>query len=74
MDRDVVRGKDMETMKGITDDQLASKEAKTKAQEKMMKLVDISQKEVRIENLIKGKGFSDVIALFADDGSVDIVV
>ncbi|MHB8063073.1 MAG: SpoIIIAH-like family protein [Ruminiclostridium sp.] len=74
LDRDVVRDEDIETMKGITDDQLASKEAKVKAQEKILALVDISQKEVNIENLIKGKGFSDVIALFADDGSVDILV
>lgn len=74
MDRDVTRGKDMETIKGITEDQLASKETRAKAQEKMLKLVDISQKEVNIENLIKGKGFADVIALFADDGSVDVVV
>lgn len=74
MDRDVVRGKDMETIKDITEDQLATKETRAKAQEKMMELVDISQKEVNIENLIKGKGFADAIALFADDGSVDIVV
>ncbi len=74
MDRDVVRDKNIETMKGITDDQLASKEAKQDAHDKMMKIVEISQKEVNIENLIKGKGFSDVVALFGDDGSVDIVV
>lgn len=74
MDRDVVRGKDIETMKSISDDQLATKEAKLKAHEKMMKIVDISQKEENIETLIKAKGFSDVVALFADNGSVDIIV
>ncbi len=74
MDRDVVRGKDIEIMKSITDDQSASKEQKTEAQAKMMKIVETSQKELNIENLIKGKGFSDVVALFGDDGSVDIVV
>ncbi len=74
MDREVSRGKDIETMKGITNDQLASKEAKAKAQEKMLKIVDLNKKEANIESLIKGKGFSDAIALFADDGSVDIVV
>ena len=74
MDRDVVRGKDEETMKGIAQDQLASEDAKLKAQEKMLKIVDVSQKEMRIETLIKGKGFSDVVALFGDDGGVDIVV
>jgi len=74
MDRDVVRGKDIETMKSISDDQLASKEARAKAQNEMMKMVDTTQKELNIENLIKGKGFSDAIALFADDGSIDIIV
>jgi stage III sporulation protein AH len=74
LDRDVVRGQDIETMKGITSDQLATKEAKAKAQEKMIKIVETSKKENNIETLIKGKGFSDVVALFADDGSVDIVV
>ncbi len=74
MDRDVVRGKDIEIMKSITDDQSASKEAKTEAQAKMNKIVETSQKELNIENLIKGKGFSDVVAFFGDDGSVDVVV
>ncbi len=74
MDREVVRDKDIETMKNIAEDQLASKEAKEAAYDKMMEIVDVSQKEANIETLIKGKGFSDVIALFADDGSVDIIV
>lgn len=74
MDRDVVRGKDIDTMKSITDDQLATKEAKQEAHDKMMNIVETSQKEMRIENLIVGKGFSDVVALFGDDGGVDIVV
>lgn len=74
MDRDVVRDKDIELMKSITDDQLATKEQKSAAHSKMMKIVEISQKEVNIENLIKGKGFSDVVAMFGEDGSVDVTV
>jgi len=74
MDRDIARGRDIELMKSITEDQSASKEAKTQAQAKMIKIVETSQKELNIENLIKSKGFSDVVALFGDDGSVDIVV
>ena len=74
MDRDIVRGKDIEIMKSITEDQAATKEAKAEAQAKMINIVETSQKELKIENLIKGKGFSDVVALFGDDGSVDIVV
>lgn len=74
MDRESVRDKDIETIKTITSDETASKDAKVKAQEKMLKLVDIAEKEENIETLIKGKGFSDAIALFSDDGKVDIIV
>ncbi|EPR13214.1 SpoIIIAH-like family protein [Ruminiclostridium papyrosolvens] len=74
MDRDVTRDKDIETMKGVYEDDMASKDAKSKAYEKMMKIVETSQKEANIETLIKEKGFNDVVALFSDDGSVDVVV
>lgn len=74
MDRDVTRDKDIETMKSIYQDDMASKHAKSKAYEKMMKIVETSQKETNIETLIKEKGFNDVVALFSDDGSVDVVV
>jgi hypothetical protein len=74
MDRDTTRDKDIETMKGIYEDDMASKDAKSKAYEKMIKIVENNQKEANIETLIKEKGFSDVVALFSDDGVVDVVV
>lgn len=74
MDRENARDEDIETIKSITNDELASKEAKEKAQQKMLEIVEINQKEANIESLIKGKGFSDAIAMFADDGSVDVLV
>ncbi len=74
MDRDVTRDKDIETLKGVYEDDTVSKDIKSKASEKMMKLVETSQKEANIETLIKEKGFNDVVALFSDDGSVDVVV
>ena len=40
----------------------------------MMALIDIADKEMKIEALIKKEGFEDVIAFFADDGSIDIIV
>jgi stage III sporulation protein AH len=74
IDRDVVRDKDIETMKSIYEDDLASKEAKDKAYEKMMQIVETSHKEANIETLIKETGFDDAVALFSDSGSVDIIV
>ena len=74
LEREINRSKDMDTLKEITSDANASKDVKTRAYEKVMKMVDISEKETRIEALIKEKGFSDAVALFGDDGSLDIVI
>lgn len=74
LDREISRGKDTDSLKAITNDTAASKEVKAKAYESMTKLVDISQKEMRIETLIKDRGFNDALALFGDDGSLDIIV
>jgi len=74
LDKEITRSKDVDALKAISDDASASKEVKTKAYEQRMKIVQNSEKEMRIETLIKEKGFSDVVALFGDDGSLDIVV
>ena len=74
LDREVVRSRDLDTLKGINDDTEATKEVKAQAYEQMMKIIDNSQREMRIETLIMEKGFEDAVALFADDGSVDIIV
>lgn len=74
MDRDVTRAKDTEALEDITKDTSASKELKSHAYEQMIKILGNSDTEMRIETLIKNKGFSDVVVLFGNDGSVDIVV
>lgn len=74
LDRETVRGKDTDALKAITQDENADKEVKAKAYEQMMKIVENSQKEMRIETLVKKIGFEEVVALFGDDGSLDIVV
>lgn len=74
LDREMALSRDTDMLKQITEDENASEEVKAEAFEKMMKLVENSQREERIETLIKEKGFEDVIALFSEDGSLDIVV
>jgi len=74
LDREVTRGKDTDALKSISNDPNAPKEAKTKAYDKAIRISENSQKEMRIENLVKEKGFNDVVVLFGDDGSIDIVV
>ena len=39
-----------------------------------MQIIENSEKEMRIETLIKEKGYKDVVVLFGSDGSVDVVV
>lgn len=74
MDKEISRSKSNDSLKSITEDVNASKETRAEASGKMLALIDQSDKEMRIETLIKEKGFSDAVALFADDGSIDIIV
>jgi stage III sporulation protein AH len=74
IDRDVTRGKNKEELQSIVNDPEANKELKTQANEKMLALIEKSDREMAIESLIKEKGFSDVVALIADDKSIDIIV
>jgi stage III sporulation protein AH len=74
MEKETSRSKNSESLKAITEDINASKETKAVAYEKMIALSDNADKEMRIETLINKLGFADSFVLFADDGSVDIVV
>jgi len=74
MDKDKTRGKNKDELENISKDPNASKELKSQANEKILALIDKSEKEMAIETLIKEKGYSDVVVFIADDGSLDIVV
>lgn len=74
IDRDVTRGKNKEELQSIVNDPEANKELKTQANSKMLAMIEKSDREMAIESLIKEKGFSDVVALIADDKSIDIIV
>lgn len=74
LEKEAARSKDKESLKAITDDVNASKEAKDKAFEQLQKLVADGEKEMKIETLVKQKGFDDAVALFGDDNSIDVVV
>ena len=74
IDRDVTRGKNKDELQNITKDPESSKELKSQASEKMLDIIENSEKEMAIETLIKEKGFSDVVVFIAEDKSLDIVV
>lgn len=74
LDKEVSRGRNIDSLKAITEDPNASKEVKAKAYDQEMGVLRNSEKEQKIETLLKEKGFSDTVALIGDDGSLDIVI
>lgn len=74
INREVTRSRDQDVLKEISQDATSSEELKKNAQHLMMDIIGNSEKEMRIETLIKEKGFKDVVVLFGSDGSVDVVV
>lgn len=74
LDKEITRSKDTDALKAITEDDNATKEAKAKAYDQMVKIIGNNEKEMRIEALIKGKGIEEAVVLFGDDGSLDVVV
>lgn len=74
LEREITRGKVTDSLKEISEDQNATQEVKAKAYEQMVQISGNLEKEMKIETMVKEKGFDDVFALFADDGSIDIVV
>ena len=74
INREVTRSRDQDVLKEISQDVSSSEDLKKSAQELMMEIIGNSEKEMRIETLIKEKGFKDVVVLFGSDGSVDVVV
>lgn len=74
LDREISRSKETDKLGSIAAEESASAEIRDEAYRKMMAIIDNSDKEMKIEALIKKEGFDDVIAFFADDGSIDIIV
>jgi len=74
LDKEMTRSKDTDALKEITLDKNATAVAKSKAYNQMMNIISNSEKEMSIENLIKGRGFNDVLVLFGEDNSMDIYI
>lgn len=74
IEKEITRSKNADQLTKITEDQNADQQTKAKAYDKLMNMLANAEKEMKVENLIRQKGFEDVIALIADDGSIDIIV
>lgn len=73
LERDKNRSQHVELLENIVENEDTDKETRNQAQTEMIDLVKLSEKEMVIENLIRAKGFNDVI-VFIHDGYVNAIV
>ncbi len=71
--REVVRSKAIEILKSTIDNPNSSQEAKSKAEKEMLDISNNVESEGNIENLIKAKGFEDVV-VFINDNNITVTV
>ncbi len=67
LNRESARAKSLEILNATINNANASQEAKDKAQEQIAKSAKDVETEANIENLIKGKGFADAVAVIGED-------
>lgn len=72
-EKEKTRDDQKEMLQGIIKNTAISKEAKAKAEAEYINISKNMEKEMAIEGVLKGKGFTDILA-FINDNKVDIVV
>ena len=67
MNRETARSESIELLKSTIDNANVSAEARQEAENKIFAISDNIENEVNIENVIKSKGFSDVLVSVSGD-------
>lgn len=73
LSRDKLRASLVDRLDGIINNSNTNEDVRKEAQKEIIKLGNISEKELQIEGLIKGKGFDDAI-VFLTDEDIKVVV
>jgi len=73
LDRDKIRGKQLELLKKIVEDPNSVAETRQEAQQKIIQITNYLEQELQLEKLIKAKGFKDAV-VFIQPQSVTAVV
>ncbi len=74
LDRDSARAKTKETYAAITTAENASDTTKMEAYDKIIDLTQQAEQEIKVEGLIREKGFTDAYACFSDLGEMDVLI
>lgn len=73
LERENMRSKQIEMLKGIMDDEKTEKKARDAAALRMVEITREMEKELKVESLVKSKGFDDCIAIL-QSGGITVVV
>lgn len=73
LERDETRSENIDLLKSTIDSASASEDAKLQAEGRLLNISDSIEKEINIENIVRLKGFEDVMAFISDD-SVTVTV
>ena len=71
--RQSIRDMEMRYVQTISDNENTDASVKKEAEERLLAIAALMEKELKIENLIKAKGFADAVA-FVEDGAINIVI
>ncbi len=73
LERDKNRSKEVEMWQDIINSEKAEENFKNMAQQELVKIVGLTEKEMIIENLIVARGFNDALVFLTDDSATIIV-
>lgn len=73
LERDQTRSEEVDLLKGIVEDENSSQDTIKEAQQKIMNIVERTEQEMTVENLLKAQGFDDAVAMIHDE-SINIIV
>lgn len=71
--RQSIRDMEMKYVQTISANDNADEEVKKEAEQRLLNIASLMERELKLENLIKAKGFADAIA-FVEEGAVNIVI
>lgn len=73
LERDKNRSKEVDMWQDIINSEKAEENFKNMAQQELVKIVALTEKEMIIENLIVARGFNDALVFLTDDSATIIV-
>lgn len=73
LERDRVRGQELEMLNDMINNQQVGEEQRRQAEEQILTLVDLMEKELIVENMIKAQGYSDAL-LFSGKGIATVMI